>query len=107
MGVRNYANQTLDIVLVLSHFLRVPEIHNYLVRSRHLRHLLLSHASFRFHFSVCSHLFELDDRCQAFLRQHRSWSDDHCQSECLDRLRNPVLANAPTIQAAETDEAKA
>lgn len=78
MGIRDYANKNLDIVLVLSHFLRVPEIHNNVVGSRHLCHLLLSHASFGFHFPVSANLFELDARCQAFLRQHHSWSDDHC-----------------------------
>ena len=51
-------------------------------------------------------LFELDDRHGAYLRQHETCSDNHCQPQCHDRLRNPVHANASTVQAAETAEAE-
>ena len=62
MGIRGHADKALNTVPVLSHFLRVPEIHDFVLGSRHIRHRILSHASFRFHLSVSAHLFELDAR---------------------------------------------
>ena len=107
MGIRDLGNKGLNTVLVLSYFLRVPEVHDCVVGSRHLRRLLLYRAIFRGHFSVLAHCCELDDRYQASLRQHRSWSDGHCQRQCLGRLRNPDHAIASTVQVAETVQAKA
>ena len=62
MGIRGHTGKALDTVHVLSHFLRVPEIHDYKLGSRHLRHRILSHARFRFHLAVSAHLFKLDAR---------------------------------------------
>ena len=47
MVIRDLDNKGLNTVLVLSYFLCVPEVHACVVGSRHLRRLLLSHASFR------------------------------------------------------------
>lgn len=84
MGVRNLDNKGFTIIPILSHILREPQIHDCIVCGRRLCRLLLSHAIFRFNLSVHAGRFELDNRCQALLRQYRSWCDNHCRLECPD-----------------------
>ena len=107
MGIRNNGDKGLTIVPLLSRVLREPQIHDCTVGSRRLRRLLLSRAILGFNSSVLARRFELESRCRSLLRQHRSWGDDHRRRQCPDRFRNPDLANAFTVQAAETTEAKA
>ena len=84
MGLRNYGDKGLAFVPVLSRVLREPQIHDCIVGSRHLCHLLLPHAIFRLTFPVHARRFELGIRYQASLRQHRSWGDDCFRLECSD-----------------------
>ena len=82
MGIRSHDNKGLNTILVLSGVLREPQIHDCTMGGRHRRRPILSRAIFRFNLSVHARRFELGDRHRALLRQHRSWSDDHCQREC-------------------------
>ena len=107
MGIRSNGDKGLTIVPLLSRVLREPQIHDCTVGSRRLRGLLLSRAILGFNPSVLARRFELESRCRSLLRQYRSWGDDHRRRQCPDRFRNPDLANAFTVQAAETTEAKA
>ncbi len=67
MGIRNHGDKRLAIVPVLSRVLREPQIYDCIVGSRHLCHLLLYRAIFRFNFPVHAHRFELESRYRALL----------------------------------------
>lgn len=70
MGIRNHGDKGLPVVPVSSRFLREQQIHDCIVDTRHLYHLLLSHAIFRFTLSVRARRFELENRYSALLRQY-------------------------------------